>query len=89
MDSIKGLKCSKKDVQTFFLDLPMPPQNKIRSTILDIGWERTVPNLFPNGLQKERSQMMKKRQLPKRNIRLIGNCLRTKLNPSQIVRLQL
>ena len=27
--------------------------------------------LVPNGLQKERSQMIKKRQLPKRNLRLI------------------
>ena len=27
---------------------------EIRSTILDIGWEKKVPNLFPNGLQKER-----------------------------------
>ena len=30
-------------------------QRKIRSTILDIGWEKKIPNFFPNGLQKERS----------------------------------
>ena len=44
-------------------------QRKIRSTILDIGQERKVPNLFPNVLQKERSQMMKKRQLPKKKLK--------------------
>ena len=28
---------------------------------LDIGWEKKVSNLFLNGLQRERSQMMMKR----------------------------
>ena len=67
----------------------MPSQRKIKSTILDIAWEKTVPNLFPDGLQKERSQMMMKRKLPKRNLRLNGNSSKTMLNQGQIVSLQL
>ena len=63
----------------------MSSQRKIRSTVLDIGWEKKVPNLFPNGLQKERSQMMMKRKLPKRNLGLIGISLKTMLNQGQIV----
>ena len=62
-------KVFKEGVQTSFLDLSMPSQRKIRSTILDIGQEKKVPNLYPNGLQKERSQMMMKRKLPKRKLK--------------------
>ena len=63
----------------------MPHLRKIRYIILDIGQGKKVPNLFPNGLQKERSQIMMKRQLLKRNLELIGNSLRTILNQDQIV----
>ena len=66
----------------------MPSKRKIMSTILDIGWEKKVPNLFPNRLQKKRSQTMMKGKLPKRNLGLIGNLLKTMLNQGQLVSLQ-
>ena len=67
----------------------MPCLRKLRYIILAIEWEKKVPNLFPNGLQRERSQMMRKRQLLKRNLEPIGNSLKTILNQGQIVLLQL
>ena len=41
---------------------------------------KKVPNLFPNGLQKEKSQMMMKKQLLKRNSELIGDSSKTILS---------
>ena len=50
----------------------MPHLSKIRYIILDIGWEKKVPNLVPNGLQRERSQMMMKRTLLKGSLELLA-----------------
>ena len=67
----------------------MPHLKKVRYIICNTGQGKKVPYLFPNGLQKEKSQMMMKKKLLKRKSELIGNSLKTILSQDQIVLLQL
>ena len=53
---------------------------KIRYIICNNGQGKKVPNLFSNALQKEKSQMMMKKELLKRNPGLIGNYSKTILS---------
>ena len=47
----------------------MPHLKKTRYIIFAIGWEKKVQNVFPNGLQKVKSQMMIQRQCQKKKLR--------------------
>ena len=64
------------------------PEEK-RYIIFVTGWEKKVQNLFPNGPQKVKLQMVIQRQCQKRSSKHIGNFSRTIQSQDRIVSFQL